>query len=898
MNESSKLHVGVRTTPWIKEIVAECLTLDPSEIDVGVPLRRYGLDSLAAIQVAGMMAERLKQPVPDSLLREYQTIEALESYVGLVQNGKGSSAFHATNRFDQISPAFADCLLPSDIQPNSADPAEEPRAILVTGATGFLGQYLVRALLNETTADVYCLVRRGATTNGGTRLAQALLSIGLPAASFKSRLHVIEGDLEEPTLGLSPVDSQRLTQGIDAIYHCAAEVDWVSPYSQLRPANVRGTIELLRLASTSKRKAFHFVSSLAVCYSTTGPREVYEWEDMLPYLGGLYLGYAQTKCVSETLVRRAAERGLPVTIYRPSLISGDARSGVSNTDDILSRVIKACIHMRCAPDLDWILDCCPVDFVAHAIVRLSEEGRSALRVFHLTNHQPRHWRELILWMNMFGYPTTLIPYRSWLEQLEKDSGIATHPLHPLRSFFFDRPDGHDGLTLPELYEEGRRSRVSTIQTRQALSDTHTDCPPLNAQLLDTYFSSYTERGFLPRPPQGVIKGDRDVALPPDARMLERILQRYCRNERMRVLRMRQDPMATNHSIISELTSWKYRSATGLLKYAVKLDDGSGTAPRLLSLAAKIKPKDRLVMEVGAQVAAMCGDALGQAFARHVNRIGLAGSHLRELGIYEQDDRRFTQYVPTVYGTVRDDEKQTWVILLEWLEDVVLKDAVEDISGWNPSAIEAAVRGLADLHSVWYGKEPALLAKDWLGPISTSTDMASMHELWTALASHSKRYFGEWVDATVPAIQRNLVATVGEWWPDFENMPRTLIHNDFNPRNILFRKTDRGLRLCAYDWELATLGVPQHDLAELLCFILSPRATKEEVLAYLNLHRTCLQEASGQAIDPSTWVHGFRLALRDLILNRLPMYTMIHTYRPQKFLGRVIRTWNRLYGWFD
>ena len=86
-----------------------------------------------------MMAERLKQPVPDSLLREYQTIEALESYVGLVQNGKGASAFHATNRFDQLSPALADCLLPSDIQPNSADPAEEPRAILVTGATGFSG---------------------------------------------------------------------------------------------------------------------------------------------------------------------------------------------------------------------------------------------------------------------------------------------------------------------------------------------------------------------------------------------------------------------------------------------------------------------------------------------------------------------------------------------------------------------------------------------------------------------------------------------------------------------------------------------------------------------------------------------------------------------------------------
>ena len=53
------------------------------------------------------------------------------------------------------------------------------------------------------------------------------------------------------------------------------------------------------------------------------------------------------------------------------------------------------------------------------------------------------------------------------------------------------------------------------------------------------------------------------------------------------------------------------------------------------------------------------------------------------------------------------------------------------------------------------------------------------------------------------------------------MPRTLIHNDFNPRNLCLRQTDGGLRLCAYDWELATLQVPQHDLAELLCFVLPP-----------------------------------------------------------------------------
>ena len=897
MRDSSKLNLDLSATSWIKDIVAECLNLDPTEIDVETPLGRYGLDSLAAIQVAGMVAEKLKRPVPDSLLRKYQTLQALESYIELVQCGQGAAALQAEDRSDQLLPALLDCLLPADIQPGLAKPAGEVRAVLVTGATGFLGSYLVRALLNETRAAIYCLVRRIGTTDGHTRLEQVLLSLGLPAVSLKSRLHVIEGDLTEPTLGLSPIDWEYLTRGIDAIYHCAADVDWVSPYSHLKSVNVGGTVELLKVAATAKRKSFHLVSSLAVCYSTTGPREVHEWEDMLPFLDGLYLGYAQTKCVAETLVRRAGERGLPVTIYRPSLISGDGRTGVSNTEDILSRVIKACIQMRCAPDLDWLIDCCPVDYVADAIVRLSKAGGSALQVFHLANRNPRHWRELVLWMNLFGYSVSLIPYRSWLERLEIDSRITTHPLYRLRSFFLECPAGARELTLPELYEEGRRSMVSTIQTRQALADEPTDCPPLDAQLLDTYFSSFIDRRFLPHPPQKAVGESRAVTLLPDSRLLERMLRRHYKDERIRVLDVRQEPMMADHSIISELTSWKYRRTTGLVKYIAQIDDG-GTAPRLLQLAVKIKPKDTQVMEVGTQVAAMCGDALGQAFERHVTQIGLAGSHIRELGIYEQDDRRFTQYAPTVYGTLRDDERQTWIIFLEWLEDVALKDTVEDISGWTPVSIVAAVQGLAALHSIWYGKEAELLAQGWLGPTSTSSDIASMHELWIALAHHSGRYFGEWVDAAVPALQHSLVATVDEWWPDLEKMPRTLIHNDFNPRNILFRKTDRGLRLCAYDWELATLGIPQHDLAELLCFVLPPQGTREEVLAYLDLHRTCLQEASGQTIDPSTWVDGFRLALRDLILSRFPMYAMIHTYRPQKFLGRVMRTWSRLYDWFD
>ena len=92
----------------------------------------------------------------------------------------------------------------------------------------------------------------------------------------------------------------------------------------------------------------------------------------------------------------------------------------------------------------------------------------------------------------------------------------------------------------------------------------------------------------------------------------------------------------------------------------------------------------------------------------------------------------------------------------------------------------------------------------------------MTPLWRALASHVTPYLTEWADASIVRRQHALVESVGTWWPSLEASPRTLIHNDFSPRKPAIRDVGGSLRLCAYDWELATLGAPQSDLAHFLC----------------------------------------------------------------------------------
>ena len=128
------------------------------------------------------------------------------------------------------------------------------------------------------------------------------------------------------------------------------------------------------------------------------------------------------------------------------------------------------------------------------------------------------------------------------------------------------------------------------------------------------------------------------------------------------------------------------------------------------------------------------------------------------------------------------------------------------------------------------------------------------------------------------------------------MPRTLIHNDFNPRNIALRRDSGGLRLCAFDWELATIGAPQRDLAEFLSFVLPPYAAREAVVRWVEWYRALLAAESGVAFPRTEWELGFRAALCELLVDRLSFYAMVDRVRPQRFLPRVVRSWVNLFEW--
>jgi NADP-dependent 3-hydroxy-3-methylglutaryl-CoA reductase len=357
-----------------------------------------------------------------------------------------------------------------------------------------------------------------------------------------------------------------------------------------------------------------------------------------------------------------------------------------------------------------------------------------------------------------------------------------------------------------------------------------------------------------------------------------------------------EPLAaaeTGSSILTELTARRTRRLLGLFPYRLTYRAGRGAAPSSVDVMVKVKPLDREVTLGGGAAAALSGARLREAYDRFKDQLGFAGCHLREHHVYGQDDPRFVRNVPRLYDAFADDSREAYVLVLERLADVALMDSADDVSGWGRAEVSAALRGIAEVHAVWYRREKELERAPWLASPPSAARMTAMAELWEELGRHAFEEFPEWVSAGDLALHHGLVRSTASWWSEIEAMPRTLIHNDFNPRNIGLRGRNGSSRLCAYDWELATLHLPQRDLAELLCFVLGPAASREEVDHYVEVHRRALEEASGSAIDAKEWRDGYALCLRDLALSRIPLYLMAHALRHFAFMERIVGTLRRL-----
>ncbi|MGC4788142.1 non-ribosomal peptide synthetase [Micromonospora sp. DT178] len=323
----------------------------------------------------------------------------------------------------------AEAELPADIVAASEviRVMERPAHALLTGATGFLGAFLLRSLLDRTDATVHCLVRGPDRDRAAERLRRVLTGYGLAEGIAEHRIKVLAGDLALSGLGLSGEEFDDLVRRIDVVYHVGAAVNLVSPYDRLKAATVNGTEEILRLAARERTVPVHHVSTVGV-YAAASDRPIGPEHPIGP-ADALTHGYTQSKWVAEGLIGAARARSLPVTMYRPTRITGHSRTGACQRGDYLWLILKGCVQAGAAPaGVNTAFDLVPVDYVADAIVTLSLRGSAAGRTFHLASGRLLRLETALGWLRSRGYAIEAIPPAAWRDRIASDPGNAAFPL--------------------------------------------------------------------------------------------------------------------------------------------------------------------------------------------------------------------------------------------------------------------------------------------------------------------------------------------------------------------------------------------------------------------------------------------------------------------------------------
>ncbi|MFD7734054.1 amino acid adenylation domain-containing protein, partial [Kitasatospora phosalacinea] len=452
-------------------------TLGLPEVGATDDFFALGGHSLLAVALARRIEERCGRRLSLRALFAAPTAEGLARLLDGPPDGPG-----ADPRPEAVD-WTAEVRLAEDVTAARRSPARPSPVPLLTGASGFLGAFVLRDLLELTGGPVDCLVRASDELDGARRLEGNLRRYGLWREGYRPLVRAVPGDLAAPGLGLDPGARAALLRRLGPVLHNGARVNFAAGYRELRAANVGGTGELLRLLAESGSSGLHHVSSTSVYPPDGDPAPVTEDTPPGP-AGALPDGYARSKWVAEGLVALARERGLPVAVHRPGRISGDTTTGACQDRDLLWQLVKGCLQAGAVPDLPagstgWV----PVDYVSAAVTALVGAGRTG--TFHLTHPEPPDLDRVFAVAETLGHRLRTLPAEQWR------AAVAARPDNAAQLFL-----GEGG---PSGAAPAAARRFDSRRTAGEVAELGVRLPALTDGVLVRYLSYFRETGFLPAP---------------------------------------------------------------------------------------------------------------------------------------------------------------------------------------------------------------------------------------------------------------------------------------------------------------------------------------------------------------------------------------------------------------
>ncbi len=331
-----------------------------------------------------------------------------------------------------------------------------------------------------------------------------------------------------------------------------------------------------------------------------------------------------------------------------------------------------------------------------------------------------------------------------------------------------------------------------------------------------------------------------------------------------ILKVEKISTENKQGFVSDIAQQVSKKMSGLLAFEVE------TQYFKKRTFLKIKAPDREIIQGCAKIMSSLSPGSAEMLMRRGKYLPFHGSHLREIEVLSKKNSIISALSPEYYGSFIDDGKEAYVLIQELLNPEMIISEMNDLSHFDETLKTQVVEKIAGVHAHFLNKKDlAQSLSDKLIQFSDLTVLEEEVELWDSLfnvcyprINASYRNLAEVYDSTLQ--------NYPQFIEDIGRLDHSLIHYDFNPRNMAFDATKN--KIFFFDWEFACWGIPQRDLAEFILFTSKPETVTAEmekfsVKAYKTIYGDELEKMD-------EWNRGMSLSLREFIIRRLPFYFIL------------------------
>ena len=362
----------------------------------------------------------------------------------------------------------------------------------ITGATGFIGGYILLELLeNRVFKKIYCLVRGETKEIRKMKLKQSIAQKGGQYEDVADRLEVVPGDIFLPRFGLPGHTYDRLCEEVDQIFHFAGSMNWVKGFGPEARMNIQALREVIALTARHRTKILHYASSMGA-WSILDPEpdpilenKLHDHPERLPG------GYCQLKWINEKICELARSQGLPILTYRIGDVKGHSVTGHSDPANFGNLMMQHMLETGKVPTGTTRFNFLPVDYVVQIVARIAQNPTALPgQTFQFNNPESIGWADFANALRTIGIPPKQVPFAEWWASLDQ----KTITCRALRAVF--RPfTPHQGSPPVSFFDIGTSLYLrphNDYSTQNALKGSGISCPRM---LSDKVLLRYLTKGL-------------------------------------------------------------------------------------------------------------------------------------------------------------------------------------------------------------------------------------------------------------------------------------------------------------------------------------------------------------------------------------------------------------------